>query len=81
MRVRVLYFQNVRKITGKSEEPVDLDNGATVAVLAETLTARHPALAEALPSLLFAVNETHAGRNDRLQNGDTVAVMPPFSGG
>lgn len=81
MRVQVLYFQNVRKITGKTGESVEIGPGATVGQLADTLAGRHAGLQAALPSLMFAVNETHAGRADRLNDGDTVAFMPPFSGG
>lgn len=81
MRIRVLYFQNVRKITGIAEESLDLDGAPTVGDLAEELAGRHPGLRETLTSLLFAVNETHARPADRLSGGDTVAVMPPFSGG
>lgn len=81
MRIRVLYFQNLKKVTGSAEEPVDVSSGATVGDLASILAGRHPALAPLLPSVLFAVNEEHALRDRPLGEGDTVAVMPPFSGG
>lgn len=81
MRVQVLYFQNVRKLTGSPAEPVDVSDGCTVGQLAELLAGQHPGLRTALPSLLFAVNEEHATRGHILKSGDTVAVMPPFSGG
>jgi molybdopterin converting factor small subunit len=81
MRVQLLYFQNVRKITGSLGEPVDVSEGCTVGQLADLLAARHPGLRPALGSLLFAVNERHASRGDVLAPGDTIAVMPPFSGG
>lgn len=81
MRVQVLYFQNVRKVTGSPGEPVDVSDGCTVGQLAELLAGLHPGLRPALGSLLFAVNEEHVKRGHLLQSGDTVAVMPPFSGG
>lgn len=81
MRIRVLYFQNLKKVTGSAEEPVDVSEGTTVGDLAAILADRHPALAPHLPSVLFAVNEEHALRDHRLVEGDTLAVMPPFSGG
>jgi molybdopterin converting factor small subunit len=41
----------------------------------------HPALA-ALPSdALLAVNQTFAGRDTALKDGDDVALLPPVSGG
>ncbi len=81
MRIRVLYFQNIRKVTGMNEETVEIENGATVGNLIDSLVKKSPALAAAVPSLLFAVNEVHARESDPLKEGDTVAVMPPFSGG
>jgi molybdopterin converting factor subunit 1 len=81
VNVRLLYFQNVRKLTGESAATLALADGATIADLMETLVQRHPALRSSLPSLLFAVNEEHARRSTVLREGDTVAVMPPFSGG
>lgn len=81
MKIHVLYFQNVRKLTGCGDESLDLETGATLDTLTQELIRRHPALASSLPSLLFAVNEEHATRNDVLHPDDRVAVMPPFSGG
>jgi molybdopterin converting factor subunit 1 len=81
MRVNLLYFQSVRKLTATPGEPLDLPDGATVADLARALARRYPALEVSFPSLLFAVNEEHANRATTLHDADTVAVMPPFSGG
>lgn len=81
MRVRILYFQDVKRRTGIPEEDLDVPQSTTVAELAERIVALHPAVGPLSRSLLFAVNEEHATRDQALAEGDTVALMPPFSGG
>ncbi len=81
MRVHVRYFQNVRKSTGIAEEFLELAEKTSVGDLIVELVKKYPDLGPSVPSLLFAINETHARRVDLLTDGDILAVMPPFSGG
>ena len=43
------------------------------------LSAKHPSISER--KLLVAVNNTIIKENTRLKERDTVALMPPYSGG
>lgn len=81
MQVQVLYFQSIQKIAGRSEEAIDLGSGSSIEDLLSLLAERYPDLGPALSSLMLAVNEDHALRTTILNEGDRVAVMPPFSGG
>lgn len=81
MQVKVLYFQSVQKIAGLSEEAIDLEPGSSIEELLTLLAERYPELGPAQASLMLAVNEDHALRTTILNEGDRVAVMPPFSGG
>jgi len=47
--------------------------------LKDYLTARHPELST--KKFLLAINKNIVQANTVLQEGDTVAVLPPFSGG
>jgi molybdopterin synthase catalytic subunit len=52
-----------------------------VARLRQLLAERHPALAEALPSTVVAVNHDFAFDESLIADGDEVALFPPVSGG
>ncbi|MEN9934079.1 MAG: hypothetical protein RLZZ387_658 [Chloroflexota bacterium] len=81
MMVAVRYFAGHRDITGRAEERVELEPGATVAVLWEHLVARYPRLAGYSGRLLYAVNQEFATLESGLRDGDEVAFIPPVSGG
>lgn len=54
--------------------------GQDVAQLRKELTLRFPEI-EKLNALLIAVNETYAENDLVLSESDTVALIPPVSGG
>ncbi len=79
MSVNVLLFAAARRWTGLGSLALDAAPGATVrALLADPRLA---ALAPHLGSLRFAVNEEFAPLDAAVGDGDTVAVLPPVSGG
>jgi len=53
----------------------------TVAHLIEQLEAKYPRLRDHRDSMRVAVNETFARPGARLSEGDTIALIPPVSGG
>ncbi len=79
--VSVLFFAAARHGAGADHVELALPRGATVSDALALLAERHPALRELLPSLLAAINEEWAPRTATLREGDTLAVMPPVSGG
>lgn len=81
MRVTVRYFAGHRDITGRSDEQVELADGATVGELWEALVTRYPRLAGYSGRLLYAVNQEFSSLSDALHEGDEVAFIPPVSGG
>jgi sulfur-carrier protein len=81
MKVRALYFASVRDICARPEEIWELELGAQIAGFAKVLVERYPALRARAESLRFARNEAFAALTDGLAEGDTVAVIPPVSGG
>ncbi len=58
-----------------------LPEGATVAVLRETLGAQHPVVEALLPTLVCAIDEEYVDSSQVLRDGDRVALIPPVSGG
>lgn len=81
MKLTVLYFQLIRTATGTEREDIELSDPARVEDLISHLEQRHPNLRRYVPTLLIAVNEEWAERKKELHDGDTVALMPPVSGG
>ena len=79
MTVRVLLFAAARRWAGTSELSWDAPAGARAAdVFAD------PRLAPLTPhkaALRLAVNEAFVDGGHALAEGDTVAVLPPSSGG
>lgn len=81
MRVRVLFFGQLKEITGIAQEDADLSDGARVEDLFERYGRRFPRLAEFRPSIAASVNQEYAGWRAPLASGDEVAFLPPVSGG
>ncbi|MGH2605984.1 MAG: molybdopterin converting factor subunit 1, partial [Anaerolineales bacterium] len=81
MIVRVLYFATLRDRAGVRQEEISLPESATVAELKQTLASRHSDIGPALGAALVSVNREYAMPEERLNEGDEVAVFPPVSGG
>jgi len=81
MQVQVTFYGVLQEVVGARRLALELPEGASVGTLAETLTARYPALAERLPTVAFAVGDALANPQQPLQSGDQVALLPPVSGG
>src|ERR1700690_1608873 len=81
MRVRVLFFGQLKDITGVAQEDPQLSDGARVEGLFERYGRRFPKLAEFRASIAASVNQEYAGWRAPLSTGDEVAFLPPVSGG
>jgi molybdopterin converting factor subunit 1 len=82
MTVLILYFAALRELVGVSEERLSgLSRPLSVSGLSQMLAGRYPQLRPHLGSVRFAVNETFADAGTGIEDGDTVALIPPVSGG
>jgi len=80
MKVLVRFFARLREEFGTGEKVLKLRDGATLAELLDlVLKDRRP------KDLIIAVNNELIGDRPvedlRLEDGDTVDIMPPASGG
>ncbi len=73
MRVTVRLFAGLRERAGWSHREIDADRVGDVWGLLD--------IGEEPPGLLYAVNREYAEADTELSDGDTVAVIPPVSGG
>jgi MoaE-MoaD fusion protein len=81
MRVRVLFFGQLREITGVAEDFAELSEGARIEDLYERYGRRFPRLLEFRASVAASINQEYAGFRSQLSTGDEVAFLPPVSGG
>ena len=81
MRVRVLFFGQLKEITGLDQEDAELSEGARVQDLFERYGRRFPRLASFRASIVASVNQEYATWRAPLASGDEVAFLPPVSGG
>ena len=80
MKITVLYFAALREKAGRASGDEDVPAGATAGAVWESLRAR-PALAGWAGAPGFAVNGEWSGPGHVLAEGDTLALLPPVSGG
>ena len=81
MKIRIKFFASCQELCGKSEEILQLRDGATVTELRSKVLAIHPNLEKMGSLLLIAVNGVLAVDQTELTEGDVVAFFPPVSGG
>lgn len=77
MRINVLAFGQIAEITGKAEWITE--DFQTTSALYNGLIQKYPELK--VMNMAIAVNKQIVHSDRILQEGDTVALMPPFSGG
>jgi MoaE-MoaD fusion protein len=81
MRVRVLFFGILKDLTGRSEDEIQLDEGAKVASVFEYYAERFPKLRAMAASIVMARNHEFSPLSSPVADGDEVAFLPPVSGG
>ncbi len=82
MRVRVLFFGQLKEIVGVAQDDAELIGGLRASkIFSMRYGRRFPKLAEFRPSIAASVNQEYAHWRAPLAAGDEVAFLPPVSGG
>jgi molybdopterin converting factor subunit 1 len=81
MKLTLLYFAHLAERTGTREETRDVPDGTTTRELPALLAEAHPKLGDTLQSCRIAVDEEFASGDTTLKDGQTIAFIPPVSGG
>lgn len=81
--VTVKYFASLKGIAGKEEDRFDLDGETTLNKLIEMIGQTSPKIGEMAreKKVLVSINCDIADLDARVQDGDEIALLPPFSGG
>lgn len=75
--MEVLFFGSLADIV--TAQRLSLDNQQDTDAVKQYLEEKYPSLKQA--KYFLAVNKQMIQQNTTLQPGDTIALMPPFSGG
>lgn len=81
MRCDVLLFAQLRQELGRDRLTIELPNGATAADAIAHLAQQYEAIAKLHGQLAVAVNERYERHSAQLEEGCTIALIPPVSGG
>ena len=81
MHVKVLFFGQLKDITGRSEDSAELPAGASLESIFDLYATQHPRMRELRPSIVIARNHQFADAATTVADGDEVAFLPPVSGG
>ena len=80
MQIQLLFFGITSDITGKRSDDITIPEGISIGKLKEKLVLEYPKLKN-YNSFSIALNTEYASDDLILKNGDTVALIPPVSGG
>lgn len=81
MQIRVKLFAIARQRVGSDSIAVELPPNACAIDLRAALAEQHPALAEVLPHIRFAINSDYATDQTPIPWNAEIACIPPVSGG
>ncbi|MFP3917602.1 molybdopterin converting factor subunit 1 [Lysinibacillus telephonicus] len=76
--INILLFAHLQEAIGKSELNIDLSD-YTVGQIKQWMENQYPQLS--LQNMMAAVNEEFATDDIIVKDGDTLAFIPPISGG
>jgi molybdopterin converting factor subunit 1 len=81
IRVKVLFFGRLKEVLGRTEELIDVAEGASIEELFSQYCTSSPALSRFRSSLVASRNQEFAAWSTLLHSGDEIAFLPPVSGG
>ena len=81
MRIRVLFFGLLKDLAGRSEDQIEVAEGASLRQVFDTYATQIPRMKEMAGSIVLAHNQAFADPSTLVSDGDEVAFLPPVSGG
>jgi molybdopterin converting factor subunit 1 len=77
----VLFFASCRDIVKDREKELEVPEGSTAGKALDRLCELYPRLSDLRGRMALSVNEEYAAPESVLGPGDTLALIPPVSGG
>jgi molybdopterin synthase sulfur carrier subunit len=79
MQIKILYFAQLADLAGKTEETRELSNSSPAALYYEVKAAYH--FPHEFTQLQVAINHELSAHQTELKDGDSIAFLPPMTGG
>ena len=79
MKINILYFAQLADLAGKTEESRDIDDASPSALYAAVKEAYN--FPHEFTQLQVAINHQLSAHETPLQDGDSIAFLPPMTGG
>jgi sulfur-carrier protein len=79
MQIKILYFAQLADLAGKPEETRELTNGEPASLYAKLKATYH--FPHEFKQLQVAINHELSAHEAALKDGDTIAFLPPMTGG
>ena len=81
MKCAVLLFSQLAEAIGSDRVTIELNDGATIEDALQELASQYEIIASMRDSLAVAVDDRYCPLTTTLNDGDTLALIPPVSGG
>jgi molybdopterin synthase catalytic subunit len=81
VRVKVLFFGMLKDIVGRSEDHIEVADGARLDSVFARYAGNFPRLTDLESSIVLACNQEFCDRSAAIHEGDEIAFLPPVSGG
>ena len=79
MQIKVIYFAQLADVAGKAEETREVSDCSPAALYADIQAAYN--FPHEFTQLQVAINHELSAHETELQDGDTIAFLPPMTGG
>jgi len=81
MKIKVKVFASIRDICGFNEKDLIVSDSIKLNEVIDLFIKSNRGLSDKKDTLLIAVNEEYCRMDRTLEDGDTLAIFPPVSGG
>jgi molybdopterin converting factor subunit 1 len=81
MQIRLLFFAQLRDLAKTTEVVMDVPDNINIADLKPIIADRFPGMRAHLDTVTYAIGNEYVAATSALSANDTVALIPPISGG
>jgi molybdopterin synthase catalytic subunit len=81
IRIRVLFFANVKEILGKNSADLEIPQDLSLNDFKKFLSQEFPEIEPHINNLVYSINQNFASDESVVPDGAEIAIFPPVSGG